>query len=140
MARKKGRPPKSPSSSSKSDQHDRSDPLDPLALDWETLDDIDFASLKPDQTKKMLLALEVMKNKLKQHDDSNSVGGQKEGIPVNPTADSPRQMIIENNTHPQQPKGVEKQPNCFATKSQWQPNVSALQETQWSQETFFRTE
>ncbi|KAK7244603.1 hypothetical protein RIF29_39427 [Crotalaria pallida] len=52
MARKRGRPPKSPSSSSKTEQHDRSEPLDPLSLDWETLDDIDFASLNPDQTKK----------------------------------------------------------------------------------------
>ncbi|KAK7267117.1 hypothetical protein RIF29_19781 [Crotalaria pallida] len=55
MARKRGRPPKSPSSSSKTEQHDRSEPLDPLSLDWETLDDIDFASLNPDQTKKIII-------------------------------------------------------------------------------------
>ncbi|KAK7256544.1 hypothetical protein RIF29_29997 [Crotalaria pallida] len=105
MARKRGRPPKSPSSSSKTEQHDRSEPLDPLSLDWETLDDIDFASLNPDQTKKMLLALEVMKNKLQQHDVSNSEGGQKEGTPVNPSTDSPRQ--------PQQPNVMDKQPNVW---------------------------
>ncbi|KAK7281673.1 hypothetical protein RIF29_09865 [Crotalaria pallida] len=105
MARKRGRPPKSPSSSSKSEQHDRSEPFDPLTLDWETLDDIDFASLNPEQSKKMLLALEVMKKKLQQHDVSNSDGGQKEETPVIIPTESPRQ--------PQQPNGMEKQPNVW---------------------------